>query len=184
MRRSGIVHVGLLLALGGCHDVLSHGPMGESAVVLVPEEWDGVWSSVDGEFAVFQVVEPERTSIRAWFLERDSTGAPTLEPATLLARESGGWLFLSMLKSSEEPSGRSEYYWVRAKKEDDTLIFWIPDTKKFETLVAEGIFPGDTESSDVRLGELESSHYAILTSEGRGVLFHWDMPLIFTRKRQ
>ena len=176
-----LVSIALLLALGGCHDVLSSRPMGESEAALVPEEWDGVWSTPDEEFAVFRVVEPERTSIRAWFLERGSTGEPTLEPATLLARESGPWLFLSMLKPSEESSAPPEYYWVRAKKEDDTLILWIPDSDKFEKLVAEGVFPGSTESTDVRLGELDASHYAILTSEERGVLLHWDLPMIFTR---
>jgi hypothetical protein len=158
--------------------------MGESEVALVPEEWDCVWSTPDDEFAVFRVVEPERTSIRAWFLERDSTGEPTLAPATLLARESGAWLFLSMLKPSEETSVPPEYYWVRAKKEDDTLILWIPDSDKFEKLVAEGVFPGSTESTDVRLGELDASQYAILTSEERGVPFHWDTPLILMRTRR
>jgi hypothetical protein len=182
MRR--LVSIALLLALGGCHDVLSSRPMGETEVALVPEEWDGVWFTPDDEFAVFRVVEPERTSIEAWFLERDSDGTPTLEPATLLARESGAWLFLSMLKASEEPPGPPEYYWVRAKKDDDTLILWIPDSGKFEKLVAEGVFPGSAESSDVRLGELDASHYAILTSEERGVLFHWDWPLILTRSRR
>lgn len=182
--RNGWIAIALSIGFCGCYEVLSPRPMGELDVKLIPEEWDGVWFVSDSDFVVFKVADPETSSLQASFLERDETGSPVLEHTSFFVRESGDWLFISMPNVNEEHTEPVEYHWGRAKKDGDTLLVWLPDHDKFEKLVNEGVLPGETASTDVKLGELDSSHYAILTSEERGVLFDWDEPIILRRIRE
>ena len=157
--------------------------MGESALKLDPEEWDGMWLLSDDDLVIFNVVSPDDGLIKASFLERGES-VPVLKHSTIYIREADGWVFISMARESEGTPDVVGYSWGRLKKYGNTLIVWMPDHDKFEHLVDEGMLPGDTRSTDVHLGVLESSHYALITSEGRGVLFDWDNPIIFRRPRE
>jgi hypothetical protein len=171
------------VALCGCFEVVSLNPMGESALKLNPAEWDGVWLLSDDDLVIFKVANPDDGLIEASFLERGESG-PVFKRSTVYVREAEGWVFISMAQESEGATDVVGYSWGRLKKDGNTLIVWMPDHDKFESLVDEGILPGDTRSTDVHLGILESSHYAVITSEQRGVLFEWDNPIIFRRPRE
>jgi hypothetical protein len=169
------------LALCGCYEVISLSPMGESALKLNPDEWDGLWLLSDDEFVIFKVISPDDGLIQGSFLEQGESG-PILKHSTIHIREAGGWHFISMAQEAEG-TDVVRYSWGRLKKDGNTLVVWMPDHDKFERLVEEGIVPGDTQSTDVHLGTLNSSHYTLITSEERGVLFEWDNPIIFRRQK-
>jgi hypothetical protein len=154
--------------------------MGEKEVGISGKGWEGTWVDSDGTVAVVNVLEGDRGLIRVAGLD-EAEGQLALNQSNVYLRSSSGWLFGSIEKDREDPLSPDRYLWCRIKKEGDLIVIWAPNEELFRRLVDEGALPGKTYDRGVELGNLETRHYRLITSEERGVLFRWDQPLFFRK---
>jgi len=152
--------------------------MGERTVDLIPEEWEGTWLSPEGDVVFVTDVDPKEASIlTSWVEEEDEK--LVLKKSVIYFGEAAGWTFVSMPDQSESPV---RHFWGRIERQqDETAVVWLPDHKKFEKLVVEGLLPGIVEAGDVHLSQLDSSHYLMIASEQNGILLNWDEPVVYRR---
>jgi hypothetical protein len=170
----------------GCHPVQSGAPVGSRPVPLVAEDWNGTWCGDDGDPVRFRVVDSANGVLRMSGIEIEE-GEARWKHSYLYLRTAPGvenWIFLSVadeLSEDEPPS----YYWARVKRKGEFLLVWFPDPAKFESLVEDGMLPGEIDDDrDVRLGELDDAHLALIAGEESGALFEWDDPHILWRSAE
>lgn len=163
-----------------CSNVTTSYPLGETDLQMDAEEWDGLWLSADGSLLVLKVVEASTGSLDVYWLDEESD-TPVLRRSPTHLGESHGWIFASIPdEDSDDAKETPDYIWARVVKKEETLTLWLPDASKFRRLIEEERLPGST-SDGVQLGMLETSHYALITSEAEGVLFDWEEPYQFRR---
>jgi hypothetical protein len=156
-------------------------PIGEKTLELelelVPEEWEGMWMTTEGDVVYVTDVDPKQASALATWVDEDSNEL-VLKRSSVYFGQVAGTTFVSMPDESASPV---RYVWGRIKRENETAVVWLPDSDKFEMLVEEGLLPGVVDGGDVHLAQLDSSHYTVIASEQHGVLFEWDEPLVYRR---
>jgi hypothetical protein len=183
----------LLLALTGCNAVLVTEPVGDEPVTLETGKWQGTWLS--REFTLITtVLDAEAGLLQAAWLERGQDGA-NMEVYRGHVRSSGEWLFISMPKPPPEEvaqgtaaedgaageDGVAEYFWARLSNDGRTAVVWWPSVEAFRAAVREGRLPGIVkEDDDVRLGELQPDHLALINAPASGLL-GWEEPMVFVR---
>ena len=160
----------VLLILSACQSVIVDEPIGEIPCVLDPEEWEGAWL-LDHEIMMVDVLDAENGVLRISGIEKGQDGDLRVETMTIYVRDGGAWLLGSMGDPEGEDPG---YLWAAAKRQDDQLILFEPDSLKFRALVEEGILPGWLDGNDVHLGPLEPEHVALILSGEHGFLFDID----------
>jgi len=154
--------------------------MGEEAVLLNPEEWEGTWTSSEmNNDSIFRIkVIDEKKGLLQFIGIEENEDKIELSVSKFYVRESGDWQFFTL---DEEDKNKSKHYnWGRIEKDDKQLIIWLPDVSKFADLVGQKILPGNIDGKgNVILGKLAPEHYKLITSGEKGVLMDWDDPLIF-----
>jgi hypothetical protein len=178
-----------LLAASACSYVTVTEPIGEEPVQIQPKEWEGLWkiymySFDDDEEEVFLVIEvsdSEKGVLKVQGIGRES------ESVQVYLRKSNGWMFGSYNPDNANDVGMC---WGRFEKKGDRIFIWVPDYDRFSGLVKDGLLPGhpyavksDGEFNDkyLILSGLKPEHMKLITSESKGVLFHWDEPLFMVR---
>jgi hypothetical protein len=176
-----------LLAASACSYVTVTEPIGEEPVQLQPKEWEGVWKlyfyslfNEDEEeaFFVMEVSDSENGVLKVQNIGREP------ESAQVYLRESNGWMFGSYRNPGEaEDKGMC---WGRFEKHGDRIFIWVPDYDRFSGLMNDGLLPGhpaeDMDGDKILiLSNLKPEHLELVTSESKGVLFHWDHPIFMER---
>jgi len=162
--------------LGGCAQVLSSAPMGETPVSISEDDWEGLWVFDEGSIAI--KVLDEATGVLLVSLIDPGKEPPTVEPMEMRLSKTGGWTFVNW---EEEPG---EFSWLRVERDGETILAWGPDFSRFKKLVEEGILPGEVLSGgdpmgggQILLDTLAEEHLDIITDSSQGVLFEWDEPV-------
>ena len=164
--------------IAGCNIVYSTKPMGEKAVSISAEEWEGTWMHSDGALTV-RVIDSVQGILEVGWVETEGKEL-TFELSKVYLRKFGGWLFVSG-PDSDNPD-KSQFLWGRVKKDDNQVIIWGPDVSEFEALVKNGVLPGIAESDgNVVLGDLTSEHLKLITSNAKGALLDWEEPIVLIR---
>lgn len=176
----------LLLCLWGCDSVTSTALVGEKAVNLVAEEWDGTWLSAEGAVTL-KVLDAKQGKLRAAWIE-DSGGELKMETWLVQIRSSGAWNFANVRDDDDDDDGDQEieerYLFTRVKKDSHQILFWMPDSDAFSAAVKAGQLPGEISDSNVRLAALNADHLEVIKSEKGPTLFDWDEPWVLLRVRQ
>lgn len=168
----------LLFIAYGCEYVKSPYLIGDKPAVTSPEQWSGKWS-IDGsgkEIVQIEVVDKDKGIVR---LTTNMTGnKDELEgPYECYLREAGKWMFANVRDGAD-------FHPLRIVKEENKIIFWMPDHDKFKALVEKGVLPGEVQGNAVRLGLLKPEHLDIIISEKEGALYSWDRPMFLIRYRE
>jgi hypothetical protein len=163
-----------VLSLAGCSSVCSTKPVGEKAVAVEPEEWEGTWINSEMDTPVsIKVTDAKKGILKAMWIDKMK-----MESCDFQLLESGTWMFGSMRKDDKD----NRYLWGRIKKDAGQIIVWIPDVTKIRELVKAGTLTGTVaEDGDVTLGDLNAAQLSVITSEDKGLLFEWTNPLILIR---
>jgi hypothetical protein len=168
MKLSRFVGIGLLLLLlHACSVVYVLEPVGETPLVLDPEDWEGAWL-LDDDVARIDVLDSENGILRIAGLEEDSDGELEIEAFTVHLREGGDWIFASVEVEDDEERG---YLWGVVRHNGGQILALTPDIEKFRALVESGLLPGRLDGDNVFLGPLEAEHLALILSEEHGFLF-------------
>jgi hypothetical protein len=178
-----------LLAASACSYVTVTEPIGEKPVQIQPKEWEGLWKlysySFDNDeeeyFLVIEVSDSEKGVLKVRGISREP------ESVQVYLRESNGWMFGSYNPDNARDVGMC---WGRFEKKGNRIFFWVPDYDRLLGLVKDGLLPGHpyAEGSDDKfddkfliLSDLKPEHMELITSESKGVLFHWDEPFFMLR---
>jgi len=100
-------------------------------------------------------------------------------------RESNDWMFGSYRDPEMTPD--KGLCWGRFTKDGDYINIWVPDYERFSDLVSNGLLPGHRYLGDsggdniLILSDLKPEHLELITSESKGVLFHWESPFFMVR---
>lgn len=164
-----------LIWLSACSAVYSTAPVGDLAVQLSPEEWQGTWLG-DEMVAVTTVLDAEKGLLQVAWIERRVEGA-ILETVQSTIRSSGDYLFANT-RDNEAESPR--YVWIRLDKTADKLTTWVPQLETFQSMVSEGQIPGTLTDDGVVLGELNQQQLEMINSPSSNLL-DWQEPRVFIR---
>jgi hypothetical protein len=168
------------IALPACANVTTSHPLGETALPVIAEEWEGTWLSAQGDVAILKVVDESTGSCELYWLE-DDTDPPEVHRFPVYIRESRGWTFASAPEDPRETTSSVEYVWARIRKDGEIITLWTPRVERFKELVEEGSLPGQVNLGDVHLGALESQHYELIVSEDKGLVLDWENPGVLRR---
>jgi hypothetical protein len=163
----------LLLVLPACHAVYVDEPIGETPLVLDPEEWEGTWLLAEAAVVV-DVVDKEEGLLRVAWVEKGFSGDTGLETAIIQLRGGDDWVFGTLLEYDSEEAEGDEFPWGIVKQSDGQILILFPATEKFRALVEAGVLPGRVDGENVYLGPLESEHLARILSEEHPFLFDFD----------
>ncbi len=166
----------MAVTISGCGFVYTTQPIGERPILIETSDWEGTWINED-QFITINVQDETKGLLQISWIEK-KLGQVKLESCKVHLLESGDWIFAS-IPDKDNPE---QYLWGRIKQDGRQVIFWVPDSEKFKTLVEEGKLPGKIEDNNVLLGNLTSEHLKLITSEATGILFEWDEPIVFRRK--
>lgn len=169
----------IVMIFCGCSAVYNSQLIGERPTDIGSEkdEWEGTWTHSDGAMAV-TVVDGSNGVLKVGWVEVKD-GDMKCESADVYLRGSGSWTFANI--KPQEESNQDHYVWARIERKERQAILWAPDVRKFKALVQQGKLPGSVDAGDVILGNLESNHLEMITSETNGVLFDWDEPFILIK---
>ena len=174
--RSLFLIVVSLPLLGGCAEVFTSAPLGETPIAVSSEDWEGIWIGPE-ETYVIQVIDEETGTFLVSTLDPEKS-PPEVEPMEFQLSKTGGWYFGNW---EVEPG---EFSWVRVKREGESILVWFADAERFIELVDQGVLPGEVRSrggsgssGEVFIGPLTEEHLDIITESTEGILFIWDEPL-------
>ena len=167
----------LLLLLPACNPVYVDSPIGETPLVLDPEEWEGTWR-VEDDVILVDVLDSENGILRLAGVEKSEDGELEIEAITIYLRDGGDWIFASLEDDNE---GEPRYLWGVLRRSGDQVLELDPDRTKFRALVEAGTLPGRLDGEDVYLGPLEAEHLALILSDAHGFLFDFDGFAVATR---
>ena len=171
MKLSRLVCLGLLLlVLPACNPVYVDSPIGETPLVLDPEEWEGTWM-VEDDVITVDVLDSENGLLRIAGIEKTEDGELEIEAFTIHLRDGGDWIFASIEDDNE---GEPRYLWGVLRRSGEQVLELDPDRTKFRALVEAGTLPGRLDGEDVYLGPLEAEHLALILSDVHGFLFDFD----------
>ena len=182
-----IVTLGSLAFLTGCAVVTSENLIGDTAVQLSPEAWNGTWRNEETALQL-KVIAPENGLLKiAWFEEKDNELQP--ESLTVQIRKGEQWEYLNLLEGSlYKDLALAKYCWGRIEKEGKRLLFWLPNPERFERAVASDTLKGkviktkkeNSPSTHIRLNASSRKLIQQIESSG-GEYFLWDKPLTFIK---
>jgi hypothetical protein len=172
---TGVVWCALLVA--GCNVVYSARPVGETPVVIVPEEWEGTWIHHEGAVTVV-VVDKDKGLLEVGWVEAKQNRL-VFESYRAQLLQSGEWLFGNV----PDTNGKKRYFWGRLKKQARQLILWVPDVARVKALVAQGKLPGRIEKNgeDVVLDGLDAKQLAAIAAGEHGAILDLEAPVVFFR---
>jgi hypothetical protein len=173
------------LVIGACGVVTVPEPLGDTAAVIQPGEWQGYWlvADPDGDYVVYAVVaDGARGLLELSVIERDKESESPrakLERREVILRHAGDRLIASM----RETQTTTGYVFVALSKQRDAATLWIPDFECVEGLLKSGRLSGTQSTkmgSTIQLDRLD-----IAKALSRGSLdcdfFLWDKPLAIRR---
>jgi len=177
--------------LSGCEAVFTGYPIGDEAVQLDPDTWQGTWLS--NEIVLLTtVLDADKGRLQAAWVERGADGA-RFESVVGYVRRTGETLFLTMehepsrnveAAGEEEREGAvlsPEYFWARIENDGHRAILWWPDVEQIRVAVDEKKLPGVIKQDrDVVLGPLDAEHLLLIDSPSSKLL-RWSQPVTFIR---
>ena len=164
-----------MLSLSGCTGVYVSRPIGDRAHPLVPADWEGTWTPGNGAI-VTRVADAAGGKLQ--FVQSEvRDGAFVTKTENVIVRESGGWLFATIV----DDSNPGRYEWARIKLDEGQLAVWLPDKDAFRALVQSGKLKGTLSENDVALDPPTAAELKALTSGALGVPFNWDEPFVLRR---
>lgn len=178
MQLSRFVCLGLLIILlPACSPVYVDEPIGETPLVLDPEDWEGTWM-VEDDAILVDVLDSESGILRISGIEKKKDGELEVEAFTIHLRESGDWILASL---EDDYEGEPRYLWGAIRRRGEQILQLDPDRTKFRALVEAGTLPGRLDGEDVYLGPLEAEHVTLILSGAHGFLFTFDNFGVATR---
>jgi len=173
--RTLLVLVLLLQAMAGCYGVYSTEPVGEKALVIDPEDWEGTW--VHADMAVtLAVIDGKNGWLQAGWVEKKQ-GKLVYEQFRVQLRQSGEWVF-GNVRDPEKPKW---VLWGKVRREGQQAVVWFPDRQRLEALVGEGVLPGHVEKPGEHVILHGYKPEALPPLSVKNVPLEWDRPLIFRR---
>jgi len=175
-----LIMIGLCAMLGGwgCSMVTSVRPVGDMPLVLDPIEWEGTWIAADGGPVVVKVDDARKGQLKLAWIEGDKE--MVLKTATVILLKSGAWHFAN-LRDDTQSGTSAAYLFACVKRQKNVVIVWLPRPERFAGLIEEKVLPGAVSKERISLGELQPEHMKIIASEGRGLLFDWENPVVLMK---
>lgn len=163
--------------LSSCSAVMSVEPIGEEPLYAASDAWEGTWADEDNVMTV-KVLDESGGKLRLASVQ-DRENTLVLETVDVYLRKSGDWIFASL--RDDDAGKEGHYLWARIKKEENTILAWLPDPEQFKLSIEKGELPGEIDEESVVLGKLEERQYEFIKSGKRGIFFEWDEPLVYFR---
>lgn len=177
MKTWTLATLALTVFLSGCKAVYIHGPLGDKAVELKADEWEGAWNILgENDVVEMRVADPKAGKLEIAGVNAKEKGFE-LETYPVLIREYKNWQFVN-IQSKDKPGF---YTWGRIKNDDNKIILWGPDPEKFSALVKKGTLPGKIDGDNIFLEKLTPAQMDLITTDTQGTLMAWDEPLILVR---
>jgi hypothetical protein len=163
-----------LLLLAGCNAVYSDKPVGETPVVVTPEEWEGTWAHKEGAVTV-AVSDGAKGLLDVGWVEKKQ-GQLVFEHYRVQLLQSGRWMF----GSTEDSKRPAHFVWGSIEKDGEQLILWTPNVARVRELVATGELRGRLLDDDVMVTDAAPGDIEKIMSLAVGAM-DWERPLVFNR---
>jgi hypothetical protein len=164
--------------IAGCNGVYVPRPVGEMPHALVAADWEGTWLA-DRDVAKVKVLDAARGQLQLLRID-EGKGAPRIATTTVFITEVGADLFAS-LRNDEETTSAKAYLWGRIRRDNDQILLWWPDVKRFGSLVGTGKLSGTVADGDVLLDPPTAAQLTALVSGDRGPVFDAASPGVLRR---
>jgi hypothetical protein len=164
------------LFLSGCAVVQSDKAIGEKAVTVNADDWDGVWTFSGGAVNA-AVVDKDKGLLEIAWVERKD-GKFEMETYRVGIMQQGD----AIIANLEDVKDKGRYLFSLIKKNPDEVVLWIPEMAKFKKLVQNNVLSGKIlEENKMLLENLSPSQMEMIATEKNGKLFIWDSPIVLKR---
>ncbi len=165
-----------IIVLSGCDVVFTPEPLGDKAVQLKTEEWQGTWLAPE-MVVITTVLDENKGLLQAAWIERGLSGV-TMEVLEGRVRASGDIMFIN--SRDDNPDAEPRYLWGVVDKSKDHFTIWAPALAQFKAMVTDGRLPGEETDDGIMLGKLKPEQLEMITDPSTGLL-DWKNPGVFTR---
>ena len=174
--RSVFALIPAIIFLAGCESVLTTQPMGETAVQLSPEQWQGTWLHHETVVTI-TVLDKDNGLLQASWIEQQQDGID-LEVTKGAVRATGDMTFFV----TEDENQKGLFHWAIVKKGKNHLIMWTPNVEQFKVLIKDGKLPGKVTEDGVVLDKLKPEIIEMIDDPSANLL-QWKEPDVFVRIR-
>lgn len=164
------------LLLPGC--ILSKKLIGETPAECTVAEYAGTWVDSEGERLNVEVINAADGHIRSTKLVQSHE-----KPTDYFFRKCGDYMIVNLKEGKESP-----YIVLLAKKSENKLELFIPNTEAFARLIKQGTIKGEIkkdENGNLAYCNIEGIEEPelkkILNGEYGNDLFRWKHPGVYTR---
>jgi len=168
--------VPIILILAGCDAVYTPEPLGDNAVQLSVEEWQGTWLASE-MVVITTVLDKDKGRLQVAWMERGTDGVE-MEVLEGSIRASGDIMFTNT--RDDNPNVGPRYLWMVLDKSEGHFTVWSANLKQFKAMVADGRLPGEETDDGVVLGELKREHVEMIIDPSTNLL-DWKNPGVFIR---
>ena len=171
-----IMLVSIFLILAGCNAVFTPKPLGEKAVQLNTEEWQGTWLAPE-MVVITTVLDKDKGRLQAAWMERGTNGVE-MEVLEGSIRASCDIMFINT--RDDNPNVEPRYLWMVLDKFENHFTVWSANLEQFKAMVADGRLPGEETEDGVVLGELKPEHLEMIIDPSTNLL-DWKNPGVFIK---
>lgn len=182
MKKMMAMLLGCLLV--GCTAVVTKTPIGNSAVKIQAEEWDGTWACEDDVLIVKTIDESKGLLKVALIREKD--GIFSLQQGQISLKHLGDNKFLNI--PFAEIAGKKElkdkfagyFVWAKFTRQGENLIVWIPDAESIKKLLTKKELIGK-EEKDIIILEGSADQLSKTIEKQINSIIEWKHPGVYTR---
>lgn len=164
------------LFLSGCAVVQSDKTIGEKAVAVNADDWDGVWTFSGGALNA-AVIDKDKGLLEIALVERkDGKFEMKTYRVGIMQQDD------AIIANLEDPNEKGKFSFGRISISSDEIILWIPNFARFKELVEKSKLPGIiVEEHKILLEKLGAEHMKIIADVYDGSLFSLENPIVLKR---
>ena len=164
------------LFLSGCAVVQSDKAIGEKAVTVNADDWDGVWT-FNGGAVNAAVVDKNKGLLEIALVERkDGKFEMNTYRVGIMQQDN------AIIANLEAPNEKGKFSFGRININPDEIILWIPNFAKFKELVQKNKLPGIIVGDNkILLENLGAEHMKIIADVYDGSIFSLENPIVLKR---
>ena len=164
------------LFLSGCAVVQSDKAIGEKAVTVNADDWDGVWTFNGGALNAV-VVDKDKGLLEIALVERkDGKFEMNTYRVGIMKQDD------AIIANLEDPNEKGKFSFGRISINPDEIIVWIPNFARFKELLEKNKLPGImVDEHKILLEKLGAEHMKIIADVYDGSIFSLDNPIVLKR---
>ncbi|MFC1602741.1 hypothetical protein ACFL3U_04165 [Pseudomonadota bacterium] len=160
----------LALTLGACSSIKSTNTVGDYALKLNPDEWNGTWVIGKGTYQI-SVINPDFGVMISESIKDGKT-----EKHRMFVTQTGSDKYINLVNVGKN------FSFAKFKKEKDSATVWMPSKEMFKKAITDHKIAGEVDKNGNILITASGEEFSeFLKTNPELMLFEYDSPSIFKR---